>query len=72
MARVLRGEQRPRGTSNGLLLDVRAAAKLLGITEDALRSRVKRRRIPGVVRSGGRVEFHREVLLAALAKRAKR
>jgi excisionase family DNA binding protein len=54
-----------------LLIDVDEAARLLSVTPMALRKRVERHQIPGVVRTGKRIQFSREKLLAGIAKRAR-
>jgi len=55
------------------MLDADEAARLLGISREALYMRVARGQVPGVVRTGKRrIQFHRERLLTGLAKRASR
>lgn len=54
-----------------VLINVEDAAALLGISKTALYSRIERGQVRGVVKSGRRIQFHREVLLAKLAKGAK-
>lgn len=58
--------KKPRGchgkrTINGALLDVRAAAAFLGVTEKTLRARVARHQVPFRI-WGGRVVFVRAEL----------
>jgi hypothetical protein len=54
-----------------VLIDAEEAAALLGITENALRLRVQRHLVPGVVRTGRRVQFHRERLLAGIERKVR-
>ncbi len=54
-----------------VLIGVTEAAALLGISRTALYSRIERGQVKGVVRSGRRIQFHRELLLARLAKGAR-
>ncbi len=51
-----------------LLLDVPEAARLMGISEVAFRSRLNRGQVSGVVRTGKRIQVHRERLLAGSVK----
>jgi hypothetical protein len=53
------------------LINVEEAARLLNISAAALRGRIKRHKVPGVVRTGRRVQFHRDKLLAGLASRVR-
>jgi len=48
-----------------LLVDAAHAARLLGITEDAFRTRLQRGQVPrgAIVRTGGRVQFRPERLV---------
>lgn len=55
-----------------LLMDADEVARLLGITREALDKRVQRHQVPGVVRTGRRVQFNRERLLAGINKRTNR
>lgn len=55
-----------------VLIDAPEAARLLGISVDALYMRISRGQVPGVVKTGRRTQFHRERLLTSLAKRASR
>ncbi len=57
-----------------ILLSTTAAATLLGCSVKALYHRVAERQIPSscVVRSGRRILFHRERLLAAIDRKAGR
>lgn len=55
-----------------VLLDVKEAASLLGITPSALSMRVARGQVTGVVKTGRRLQFHRERLVAGLTKKAGR
>jgi len=64
--------KKPRGclgnrTINGVLLDVRGAAALLGVTEKTLRARIARHQVPFRV-WGGRVVFVRAELERFLDK----
>lgn len=52
-----------RRTSESLLVDAEEAARLLGISVSALEKRVQRNQVPGVVRTGRRLQFHRERLI---------
>jgi excisionase family DNA binding protein len=54
-----------------LLLSVAEAARLLGVTRDALDKRIQRGQVPGIVRTGRRVQVLRPKLLAALERRAR-
>jgi hypothetical protein len=45
------------------VIDVNEAARLLSISPGALRKRVQRFQVPGVVRCGKRIEFNRKRLL---------
>lgn len=77
--RVVQALREP-GAGDRPLLDVQApvlvrpeeAAQMLGITVSALYSRVARHQLPGVVRTGRRLQFHRARLLEGLGRRAKR
>jgi hypothetical protein len=55
-----------------VLIDARKAAKLLGITVEALRMRQKRGQVRGIVKTGRRVQFHRIVLLESYERKARR
>jgi predicted DNA-binding transcriptional regulator AlpA len=55
-----------------ILINAPEAARLLGISVDALYMRISRGQVPGVVKTGRRTQFHRERLIASLAKRAAR
>ncbi|MCU1245388.1 MAG: hypothetical protein JWN02_1298 [Acidobacteria bacterium] len=61
----------PPPLAERVLLNVRDAAKLLGITPNALKLRMQVRQVPGLVRIGRRVWFHREKLVAGYGKVAK-
>lgn len=56
------------------LLSIKEAAKLLGITPNAMQLRIANHLVPGacIVRAGGRVHVHKARLLAALDKKAAR
>lgn len=54
-----------------LLLSVPEAARMLGVSRAALDKRIQRGQIPGVVRTGRRVQIHRERLLAGLERKAR-
>lgn len=54
-----------------VLISADEAAALLGISRTALYSRIERGQVKGVVKSGRRIQFHRETMLAKLAKGAK-
>jgi excisionase family DNA binding protein len=57
-----------------LLLSVKQVEKLMGVREDTIRKMVDRGEIPGVVRVGRTkrgLRFHRETLLAGLAKKVR-
>jgi excisionase family DNA binding protein len=66
LARMLSG-----GVPVRVLIGIDEAARILGITSGALRKRVERHEVPGVVRTGRRVQFHRERLLAAIEKKVR-
>lgn len=55
-------EQRQQEPTASLLVDADEAARLLGITRDALDKRVQRNQVSGVVRTGRRIQFNREKL----------
>jgi predicted DNA-binding transcriptional regulator AlpA len=55
-----------------VLLDVPEAAALLGLSEAALRTRINRCQVPGIVRTGRRIQFHRERLLSGLKSSSRR
>lgn len=55
-----------------ILIDYPEAAALLGITVYALEKRVARNLIPGVVRTGRRVQFNRERLVAYVNNKRSR
>lgn len=55
-----------------ILINAPEAARLLGISVDALYMRISRGQVPGIVKTGRRTQFHRERLIASLAKRASR
>jgi hypothetical protein len=54
------------------LVDVDEAAMILGISPSALRMRITRGQVPGVVRTGRRVQVHRERLTKSLERKARR
>jgi hypothetical protein len=54
-----------------ILLSSDEAAALLGITRRALAKRVERHQVPGVVRSGRKIEFNRAKLIAGLDRRTR-
>lgn len=54
------------------LLDTDAAAELMGINPTALRRRVQRGHVPGVVRQGRRILFNRLALLAGEPTKRRR
>ncbi len=54
------------------LLSPEAAAALLGCSLEAFRARVRRGQVPGVVRTGRKVQVHKNVLLASLESKARR
>jgi hypothetical protein len=56
-------------------VNCKEAARLLGITQAALRQRVQRGQVPGVVRTGRtgrRVQFARAVLVKTIERKAVR
>lgn len=61
-ARIFERMQAAPPRVDPIFCNVRDAARLLGISEDALHKRVTRHRVPGVVRMGGRVHFKIDVL----------
>lgn len=67
---VTPAEDVPRAAAP-VLLSVDAAAALLGISPAALRKRIERHRVPGVIRTGSRIQIHRERLLEGLANKAR-
>jgi excisionase family DNA binding protein len=62
---------RENHTPAPVLLSALEAATLLGISRRALYSRVERGQVKGVKYTGRRLQFHREMLLAKLAKEAR-
>lgn len=54
-----------------LFITVDEAAKILGITRDAAEKRIERRQIPGVVRTGRRIQIDKARMLAGLARRSR-
>jgi len=54
-----------------LLIDVDEAARLLSLSPVAPRKRVERHQIPGVVRTGKRIQFSREKLTTWISKKAR-
>jgi len=54
-----------------LLLSVPEAAKLLGVSRAAMDKRIQRGQVPGVVRTGRRVQLLREKLVAGLERKAR-
>lgn len=54
------------------LVDSPEAARLLGISVDALKWRVANGKIPGIVRTGRRVQFRREALMQIGTRRTTR
>jgi hypothetical protein len=74
MARSILASRAPSvASAPSALIDADEAAPLIGITEDALWQRKSRGQLPpgSVVQTGRRVQFHREKLLAGIAKRAR-
>jgi hypothetical protein len=55
-----------------LLLLPSEASALLGVSVEAFYQRVRRGQVPGVVKTGRKVEVHRDVLLESLEKQARR
>lgn len=58
-----------------VLIDADEAARMLGISVEALYQRVSRHQVPGVVRptpTSRRVQFHRATLLESIARKAGR
>lgn len=45
------------------VVDMKEAAKLLGVTVEALRKRVQRNQVPGMIRAGRKIEFNRAKLM---------
>jgi predicted DNA-binding transcriptional regulator AlpA len=70
-AQVLAGWADTRGTAPAII-DIEEAAHLLGISSEALFKRVQRHQVPGVVRTGRRVQFVREKMLETVQRRARR
>jgi excisionase family DNA binding protein len=68
----LRAGAEPVPPAPPIYISVDEAARLLGITRDAIDKRIQRRQVPGVVRTAGRrVQIHREKFLAGLERRAR-
>lgn len=68
----LRAGAEPVPPAPSLYISVDEAARLLGISRDAIDKRIQRRQVPGVVRTAGRrVQIHREKFLAGLERRAR-
>ncbi len=72
IAEKLAEKRRENASGPSLLISVEEAAKLLGCSKVALYQRVDRRSIPGVVRTGRRLQFHRPTLETWLARKAAR
>lgn len=58
--------------SNTVLIDAPEAARILGISVDALYMRVSRCQVSGVVKTGRQTQFHRERLLSSLERKARK
>lgn len=68
----LRADAEAVAPASSLYISVDEAARLLGISRDAIDKRIQRRQVPGVVRTAGRrVQIHREKFLAGLERRAR-
>lgn len=68
----LRGEEPRIAEPEAVFLSVDEAARLMGITRDAMDKRIQRRQVPGVLRTAGRrVQIDRARLLAGLARRTR-
>lgn len=63
---------KPPTDPNAVLIDAPEAARLLGISVEALYMRVSRCQVSGVVKTGRRTQFHKERLLSSLEKRARK
>lgn len=61
-ARIFERMQAAPPRAEPILCNMKEAARLLGITVSALKMRVKRRSVPGLVRMGGRIHFKVEAL----------
>lgn len=68
---VLRQGLARRRPPDPALMNVKEAAHLLGITPGALRKRVVRYQVSGVVRTGKRIQFDRAKLMASISRKAK-
>jgi hypothetical protein len=58
--------------ADAILIDYRDAARLLGISVGALRNRVMRGQVPGVIRTGRSVQFFKPTLVERLGRRASK
>lgn len=61
----------PAIPADAMLLDIDDAARVLRVSPAALRKRIVRGQVPGVVRTGRRIQIHRDRLADAMAKRAR-
>jgi predicted DNA-binding transcriptional regulator AlpA len=64
-------EQPGQESPPSLVIGCKEAARLLGIKPAALYARVARGQVPGVIRTGSKIEFLRSKLEAGLARRAR-
>jgi excisionase family DNA binding protein len=72
VAAKLREVPPPIAEPQAVYISVEEAAKILGVSREALDKRIQRRQVPGVLRTAGRrIQIDRARMLAGLAKRGR-